>query len=108
MSWAAFPMPRRRGCGASTCAIISETGANSMTIKLRVASDVGGTFTDLVWYAVDDETGETGAVHAAKVDTTPPDFEDGVMAGLAKAGIDLGTVGFLAHGSTVVINALTE
>jgi N-methylhydantoinase A len=79
-----------------------------MTMMLRVASDVGGTFTDLVWYAVDEATGETGPVRAAKVDTTPPDFEDGVLDSLGKAGIDHGTIGFLAHGSTVVINALTE
>jgi N-methylhydantoinase A/oxoprolinase/acetone carboxylase beta subunit len=43
---------------------------------MRVATDVGGTFTDLVYF--DEETGRSGAV---KVDTTPPDFERGVMDG---------------------------
>ncbi len=79
-----------------------------MSRRLRVASDVGGTFTDLVWCEVDPVTGEAGAVRAAKADTTPPDFEEGVLASIDKAGVDLATVDFLAHGSTVVINALTE
>jgi len=73
-----------------------------------VASDVGGTFTDLVWCEVDEATGTAGPVRAVKADTTPPDFEEGVLASIDKAGLDLGAVGFLAHGSTVVINALTE
>jgi hypothetical protein len=79
-----------------------------MTRHLRVASDVGGTFTDLVWFAVDPATGTAGPVQVAKADTTPPDFEQGVLDTIAKAGIDLTEVAFLAHGSTVVINALTE
>lgn len=79
-----------------------------MSKRLRVASDVGGTFTDLVWCEIDAGTGEAGAVQAVKADTTPPDFEEGVLACLGKAGIDLKLVDFLAHGSTVVINALTE
>jgi len=79
-----------------------------MSKRLRVASDVGGTFTDLVWCEVDGDTGEAGAVQAVKADTTPPDFEEGVLACIAKAGVDLEAVSFLAHGSTVVINALTE
>jgi N-methylhydantoinase A len=42
---------------------------------VRAASDVGGTFTDLVYYPVDPETGRPGAVQVAKADTTPPEFE---------------------------------
>ncbi|WP_239018190.1 hydantoinase/oxoprolinase family protein [Sphingomonas flavalba] len=79
-----------------------------MARRLRVASDVGGTFTDMVWCEVDTASGTAGAVQAVKADTTPPDFEQGVLAAIAKAGVDLGAVDFLAHGSTVVINALTE
>jgi N-methylhydantoinase A len=44
----------------------------------------------------------------AKSDTTPPDFENGVLNVLKKGGIDPKTVTFMAHGTTVVINALTE
>jgi len=72
----------------------------------RVATDVGGTFTDLVAF----ETRSDGSlkVTTAKSDTTPPNFEAGVLNVLEKGGIDPKAVGFMAHGTTVVINALTE
>ncbi len=76
-------------------------------MTIRVATDVGGTFTDLVSLVVDPATG-TQSVRIAKADTTPPEFERGVMTVLGKAGIPLDRVDFLAHGTTVVINALTE
>lgn len=75
---------------------------------MRAASDVGGTFTDLVYYSIDRLTGLPGPVQAAKADTTPPAFEEGVLDALGKAGVDLSALDFFAHGSTVVINALTE
>jgi N-methylhydantoinase A len=74
---------------------------------IRVATDVGGTFTDLVCFETDTATGEA-RILTAKSDTTPPNFEQGVLNVLAKAGVDPATVDFLAHGTTVVINALTE
>ena len=74
----------------------------------RAASDVGGTFTDLVYFNVDPDTGECGPVCVAKTDTTPPDFETGVMDSMAKAGLSPADLSFFAHGTTVVINALTE
>ena len=73
---------------------------------IRVATDVGGTFTDLVCFETD-ENG-TSSIRTAKSDTTPPDFEKGVLNVLEKGGVDPGSVDFLAHGTTVVINALTE
>ena len=74
---------------------------------IRVATDVGGTFTDLVCFETDHSTGES-RITTAKSDTTPPNFEQGVLNVLEKGGIDPKTVDFLAHGTTVVINALTE
>ncbi|WP_448956079.1 hydantoinase/oxoprolinase family protein [Labrys neptuniae] len=74
---------------------------------LRVATDVGGTFTDLVCFETDSATGEARIV-TAKSDTTPPDFERGVLDVLAKGGVDPAAIAFFAHGTTVVINALTE
>jgi N-methylhydantoinase A len=74
---------------------------------VRVATDVGGTFTDLVCFETDHDTGESRVV-TAKSDTTPPNFEEGVLAVLEKGGVDPKSVDFLAHGTTVVINALTE
>ncbi len=79
-----------------------------MTDKItRVSTDVGGTFTDLVYFETDLDTG-VQTVRTAKSDTTPPNFEQGVLNVLEKGGVDISTVDFFAHGTTVVINALTE
>jgi N-methylhydantoinase A len=67
----------------------------------RTAVDIGGTFTDVV--TLDEET---GAVGVAKAASTPGRFEDGVMDAVREAELD--AVSFLAHGTTVIINALTE
>ncbi|MCC7320928.1 MAG: hydantoinase/oxoprolinase family protein [Rubellimicrobium sp.] len=74
---------------------------------IRVATDVGGTFTDLVHFETDTATGRQ-TVRTAKSDTTPPDFEKGVLNVLEKGAVKIDEVDFLAHGTTVVINALTE
>lgn len=74
---------------------------------VRVATDVGGTFTDLVYFESNPATGQQ-IIRTAKVDTTPPNFAKGVLNVIQKADIALETVDFLAHGTTVVINALTE
>lgn len=79
-----------------------------MMNKVRVASDVGGTFTDLVYYEIDADTGLPGTIRTVKTDTTPPQFEDGVMRAIVKSGVPAADIDFFAHGSTVVINALTE
>jgi N-methylhydantoinase A len=74
---------------------------------IRAATDVGGTFTDLVYFRTDPETGAQDVV-TAKSDTTPPDFERGVLDVIAKSGVSAEEFAFLAHGTTVVINALAE
>ena len=74
---------------------------------MRVATDVGGTFTDMVCFELDSETGKA-TVRTAKADTTPPNFEEGVINVLEKAKVSPSDIDFLAHGTTVVINALTE
>jgi N-methylhydantoinase A len=67
--------------------------------------DVGGTFTDAV--LLDD-----GAVHTAKVPTTPGEESRGVMAAIdaviAEAGARPGDIEGFAHGMTVGTNALLE
>jgi N-methylhydantoinase A len=70
---------------------------------MRVATDIGGTFTDLVY--LDERSGHVGT---GKTDSTPPDFERGVMDVLHKADADLSGIRFFVHGTTVIINALTE
>jgi N-methylhydantoinase A len=79
----------------------------SSTSIVRVATDVGGTFTDLVYFRTDSATGVQEVI-TEKADTTPPNFERGVLDVIAKAGVDIAGVDFVAHGTTVVINALTE
>lgn len=74
---------------------------------MRIASDVGGTFTDLV-YLDTDEKGKILGIKIAKSDTTPPNFEEGVFNTIAEAKIDISKATFFAHGTTVVINAITE
>lgn len=69
---------------------------------MRVATDIGGTFTDLV-YA--DNNGNFGV---AKAHTTPSNFEEGVMNVLQKSMINPESIEMFIHGSTVIINALTE
>jgi len=78
-----------------------------MTPSLHLATDVGGTFTDLVSFGRDPVTGRQ-VVRTAKADTTPPEFERGVLNVIARAGIALPDVTFMTHGTTVIINALTE
>ena len=62
-------------------------------ITRRAATDVGGTFTDLVCFETDGETGKSRVI-TAKTDTTPPDFETGVLNVLNKGGVDPGGGGF--------------
>jgi len=69
----------------------------------RLAIDIGGTFTDLV--ALDEKTGE---IVLEKALTTPSNFAHGVTETMRKAGLDAGNVEQFVHGTTVVINALTE
>ena len=69
---------------------------------MRIATDIGGTFTDIVY--IDDD----GSIHVNKSHTTPPNFERGVMDVIQKCSIDPKGVKDLTHGTTVVINALTE
>ena len=86
---------------------LNEEGPPVTGKTVRVATDVGGTFTDLVAFD-SDPRGGAPAIRIAKTDTTPPSYEEGVLRVLDKAGIDAASVSFLAHGTTVVINALIE
>jgi N-methylhydantoinase A len=73
-------------------------------VSIRVAIDVGGTFTDLVGY---DEA--NGQLIVAKESTTPDEFSRGVQAALTRSKIPPARVNrYFANGSTIVINALTE
>ncbi|MFS0602274.1 hydantoinase/oxoprolinase family protein [Peribacillus frigoritolerans] len=69
---------------------------------MRIATDIGGTFTDLVYV---DDNGKFGY---AKSHTTPPQFENGVIDVIKQSGVSIDGIDMFIHGSTVVINALTE
>ena len=69
---------------------------------MRIAVDIGGTFTDLV--AADD----AGKVFRSKALTTPDNLARGIEDCLRGAGIDVAGAEFFVHGSTVTINAVLE
>lgn len=69
--------------------------------NIRVAVDVGGTFTDVV---IMDET--TGAIRIEKTSSTPDDPMVAILNGIEQGGIDLSKVSMFSHGTTVATNAL--
>ena len=69
--------------------------------KLRVAVDIGGTFTDI---CILDE--DSGALRVAKTASTPEDPLIGAMRGLDEAEVSLKDVTLFSHGTTVATNAL--
>ena len=71
--------------------------------RLRVAIDIGGTFTDLIAH---DENGDE--LVAVKTPSTPPTFLEGVLSALQKAGISAGDIATFKHGSTIATNAIIE
>lgn len=80
-----------------------------MPKNVRVACDVGGTFTDLAYYTIDEETGVVQDIKTGKVPSTPPNFEEGVLNSLKKGNFKISEIDtMLAHGTTVVINAISE
>src|SRR5262249_38005208 len=70
---------------------------------IRLAVDIGGTFTDLVAQDV-----ATGQAVRAKADTTPGGLERGVLRALEQSGVPPDGITAFIHGTTVVINAVTE
>jgi len=75
------------------------------SIKIRLAVDIGGTFTDVVLSL-------SGREVTTKVLTTTAAPEEGVLQGvgkvLAEAGIGAGEVDLFIHGTTLATNALIE
>ncbi|MPZ51881.1 MAG: hypothetical protein GEU79_03970, partial [Acidimicrobiia bacterium] len=74
------------------------------TSSLRVAVDIGGTFTDLV--LVEDER----VIRTGKVLTTPDDPSQAVAEGIYEllGDLDYVSVAEIVHGTTLVSNALIE
>ncbi|MER9670839.1 hydantoinase/oxoprolinase family protein [Mesorhizobium sp. M0203] len=78
-----------------------------MSRRIRVASDVGGTFTDSIAY---DEATQT--ITVSKVSTTPVNRAQGTVTGLKRAlGLQDGTgsdVVYVGHGMTTTTNAVIQ
>lgn len=68
---------------------------------LRVAVDVGGTFTDVCIFDDADKT-----MRVTKVPSTPDDPMRAVIGGVERGEIDLNSVSLFSHGTTVATNAL--
>jgi len=74
--------------------------------EFRVAADIGGTFTDLVFLRPD------GGIDKRKVPSTPPDFAraiiDGTLAYCAEQGLSATRIKEIVHATTVATNAILE
>lgn len=69
--------------------------------NLRVAVDVGGTFTDIC--IMDEDSGE---IRVEKTPSTPDDPMRAILTGVKDASVDLSDVTMFSHGTTVATNAL--
>ena len=72
----------------------------------RVASDIGGTFTDIA------HIDARGLLTTAKTPSTPPNFGHGVVAGISnlaeRLGLKMADLEEMAHGCTIATNAILE
>ena len=66
-----------------------------------LAVDVGGTFTDVIRHDT-----ETGAVEIAKTASTPPDFIDGMLAGIEAVGAKPRDIKLIKIGTTIATNTV--
>ena len=71
--------------------------------NIRLAADIGGTFTDI---AVFDD--KSGRLTFGKALSTPQRLVDGIGHGVAKTGSDYRSAGLFLHGSTIAINTILE
>src|SRR4051794_2368009 len=82
-------------------------GRRAAPVSVRLAVDIGGTFTDAT--LIDEETGR---VAIAKVLSTPSDPSEGLMHAVDRAlsagGADAAQVTFVFHATTVATNAIIE
>src|SRR5882757_963782 len=81
----------------------SRTALRANGAHLRLAADIGGTFTDIAVF--DDRTGK---LTFGKTLSTPQRLVDGINAGVEKAGSDYREAGLFLHGSTIAINTILE
>jgi N-methylhydantoinase A len=82
---------------------VRKTSRPGVGANVRLAADIGGTFTDI---AVFDD--KTGRLTFGKVLSTPGRLVNGISNGVEKAGSDYASANLFLHGSTVAINTMLE
>ena len=73
------------------------------TGKIRLAADIGGTFTDIAAFNT-----STGRLHFGKTLSTPDSLIDGIATGASRADAAFADADIFLHGSTVAINTMLE
>ena len=71
--------------------------------KYRVSADIGGTFTDIVFYDT-----ETGEYLEGKTLTTPENLSNAIINGIDERIQDYRDIEFFVHGTTSGLNAFLE
>src|SRR5580704_13915441 len=71
--------------------------------SLRLAADIGGTFTDVAAFDA-----RSGALTFGKALSTPDHLVEGITAGVERAGTRYAEAGLFLHGSTIAINTILE
>src|SRR5438270_1849114 len=89
----------------TSTAMTAQPGRSSPSSSsgLRLAADIGGTFTDV---AVFDD--RSGALSFGKVLSTPARLVDGINQGVEKAGGEYRSAGLSLQGCTIAINTILE
>lgn len=77
--------------------------ARARAPSIRLAADIGGTFTDVAAF---DE--RSGRLLLGKTLSTPRRLVDGISEGVSKAGTEFGAASIFLHGSTIAINTMLE
>jgi N-methylhydantoinase A len=80
-----------------------ERGGVAERKNVRLAADIGGTFTDVAVF--DDKTRQ---ITFGKALSTPHHLVEGITAGIERAGARYADAGLFLHGSTVAINTILE
>ena len=71
--------------------------------RIRLAADIGGTFTDVAAFDED-----AGTLLLGKALSTPARLVEGIENGVAKAGTDFADAALFLHGSTIAVNTILE
>ena len=77
--------------------------SNNTSLGIRLAADIGGTFTDVAAF---NET--SGRLLFGKTLSIPANLVDGIADGVGKAGLQFADANLFLHGSTIAINTMLE